>query len=399
MTPYREKKDFPVEDYTATCYSCGAQGMAIFYEVQGVPPLVSSQETPFELPTADIRLGFCRSCGFIENVPFDTRLIDHTFEETQSFSPTFSTFARDLAQRLIDQYDLRDKDVIEIGCGRGEFLVLLCELGDNRGVGIDPASVQGRVSSEVAERITFIQDFYSDKHHHIAADFICCRHTLEHIQPTGDFLRSVRRSLGERWDAVVFFEVPDVSRILREGAFWDIHYEHCSYFSLGSLARLFRSCGFEVLNLTKDFNGQYLLIDARPDDGSVGPSLQKEKDLEELARDVSYFALNSAGKIEQWKRHVRGFKEEGRRAVIWGGGAKGVSFLTTLGIHEEIEFAVDINPFKHGRYMPGTGQKIVPPEFLKKYRPDVVIVMNPIYSEEIQGNLYDLGVSAELVPV
>lgn len=373
--------------------------MAIFYEVQSVPPLVSSQETPFELPTGDIRLGFCRSCGFIENVSFDPRLLDHTFEETQSFSPTFSTFARNLAQRLIDQYDLRDKDVLEIGCGRGEFLVLLCELGNNRGVGIDPASVPGRVSSEAAERITFIQDFYSDKYHKIAADFICCRHTLEHIQPTGDFLRSVRRSLGGRLDAVVFFEVPDVSRILREVAFWDIHYEHCSYFSLGSLARLFRSCGFKMLNLTKDFNGQYLLIDARPDDGSAGPPLQEEEDLEELARDVTYFALNSAGKLEQWKRHVRGLKEEGRRAVIWGGGAKGVSFLTTLGIQEEVEFAVDINPFKHGRYMPGTGQKIVPPEFLKQYRPDVVIVMNPIYSEEIQQNLNDLGVSAELVPV
>jgi hypothetical protein len=60
---------------------------------------------------------------------------------------------------------------------------------------------------------------------------------------------------------------------------------------------------------------------------------------------------------------------------------------------------VDINPYKHGTYMAGTGQEIVGPEFLREYRPDVVIVMNPIYCNEIQQNLDRIGVTAELMPV
>ena len=68
-----------------------------------------------------------------------------------------------------------------------------------------------------------------------------------------------------------------------------------------------------------------------------------------------------------------------------------------LNIQEEIEYAVDINPYKRGTFMAGTGQEIVGPEFLRVYKPDVVIAMNPIYRNEIQQDLNKLGVTAELV--
>ena len=93
-----------------------------------------------------------------------------------------------------------------------------------------------------------------------------------------------------------------------------------------------------------------------------------------------------------------GIRREGKKAVIWGGGSKGVAFLTSLQIHEEIPYAVDINPFKHGTFMAGNGQEIVGPEFLREYRPDVVIVMNPIYCDEIKRDLEKLGVQAQPPP-
>lgn len=78
---------------------------------------------------------------------------------------------------------------------------------------------------------------------------------------------------------------------------------------------------------------------------------------------------------------------------------KRVSFLTTLKIGDKIEYAVDINPHKHGTFMAGTGQEIVAPEFLQDYQPDAVIVMNSIYCGEIQRDLDRLGVNAKLIPV
>ena len=387
------------------CLNCGASGMSVFYELKNVPVhsvlLLPTREEALNFPKGDIALGFCHTCGFIANVTFDPGLHEYSsrYEGTQGFSSIFNAFHRRLATRLIERYDLHDKDIIEIGCGKGEFLTMLCELGDNRGVGFDPAYVSERNQSGAKDRITFIKDFYSEKYGNYHGDFVCCKMTLEHIQPTADFVSTVRRSIGDRSGTIVFFQVPDVTHILRDLAFWDIYYEHCSYLSLGSLARLFRKCGFDVIDLWKDYDDQYLMIEARPGNGRSRPVLAQEDDLEGLTRAVAYFAENYPHKLDAWQRDLQEIKQSGRRAVIWGAGSKGVAFLTTLKIQDEIEYAVDINPYKHGTCMAGTGQQIVAPEFLREYRPDVVIVMNPIYCSEIQRDLNRMGVTAELMPV
>lgn len=389
----------------AACYNCGEGQLYVFYDVPRVPVhsclLVPTREEALDFPTGRLRLAFCRSCGFISNLLFDPDLLDYSesYEETQGFSPRFRAFARDLAARLIDKYDLRGRDILELGCGKGEFLALLCELGDNRGVGIDPAYVEGRLHSAASSRMTFIRDFYSERYSDLSGDFIVSRHTLEHVQPTREFLLTLRRSLGARKDVTVFFEVPDVSRVLRELAFWDIYYEHCSYFSLGSLARLFRSTGFQVLDLETDFDDQYLLIEARPADGPTGTVFPSEDDAETLARDVEYFRENCARKLDAWRADLEAFRQRGQRPVIWGSGSKAVAYLTTLGVRDQIEYVVDINPFKHDMYLAGTGHRIVSPEVLREYRPDIVIVMNPIYCDEIAEQLSEMDVTAQLVLV
>jgi hypothetical protein len=212
-------------------------------------------------------------------------------------------------------------------------------------------------------------------------------------------MRVIRRSIGDRPDTIVFFQVPNVTRILREIAFWDIYYEHCSYFSMGSLARLFRRCGFDVIDLWQGYDDQYLMIEARPGNGTGTPILKQEDDLAELAQDIAYLSENYPHKLAQWRYELQDIGQGQQRAVIWGGGSKGVAFLTKLNIRDEIKYAVGVNPFKHGTYMARTGQKIVSPAFLQEYRPDIVIVMNPIYCNEIQQHLNEMGVTARLMPV
>jgi SAM-dependent methyltransferase len=386
-----------------SCPCCGSGDLSVFYETSNVPShscvLLPSAEAALEYPTGSVRLAFCRDCAFITNVLFDPELIDYTqdYEETQGFSGRFNEFARSLAQRLIDRFEVRGKDVLEIGCGKGEFLALLCELGNNRGVGIDPSYLPERLHTDA--RVRFIRDYYSERFTDLTGDLICCRHTLEHIGPTGDFVGLVSRSAERTPGASIFFEVPDVRRVLRESAFWDIYHEHCSYFSPGSLARLFRTAGFEVLDVALDFDDQYILLESRRNGAAEDRPAPLEESVEELAADVEFFTRHVAEHLERWRTEVRERHGRGDRVVLWGSGSKGVAFLTTLGLRDEIEHVVDINPFRHGMYMPGTGQRIVSPEFLREYRPQLVVAMNPIYLEEIQQDLDRLDVATELVGV
>jgi SAM-dependent methyltransferase len=385
------------------CPACGSHEITTFYQADRVPVhscvLVSSREEALSFPTGQIRLAFCASCGFIFNAAFDPSLLDYSrdYEETQGFSPRFMAFARDLARRLIYRFALRDKEVLEIGCGKGDFLVLLCELGPNRGMGIDPAYVPERLHSEAADRITFIRDYYTEAYRRLGGDFICCRHTLEHIPDVADFVGLIRRAIGGR-GTPVFFEVPDTRRVLREAAFWDIYHEHCSYFTLGSLARLFRSCGFAVLHLEMDFDDQYLLLDGRPS-STTGRHFPQEEGVADLAAEVERFRRRVQAVVDGWRDRLNRWRREGRRVVVWGSGSKGVAFLTTLEVGEQVQCVVDVNPFRHGKFMIGTGHEIVAPESLVGAPPDVVVVMNPIYLDEIGGQLDSMGLRPESVAV
>lgn len=384
------------------CPCCASAEVKLFYEVSSVPVnsvlLSPSRQQALAFQTGDIRLGFCANCGFIYNTSFNRQLVEYSnrCEETQGFSPFFRAWHEDLARRLVARYSLRGKKIIEIGCGKGEFLALLCDLGDNRGIGFDPAFVAERIGAESAGRIQFISDFYSEKSEGARGDFLCCKMTLEHIPDTKDFIQMVRGSLGDAPETYVFFQVPEVLRVLDEEAFWDIYYEHCSYFSVGSLARVFRLSGFEVLNVGREYNGQYVTIEARLSRGT--PSLSGiDDDLDELAKLVERFMIQVPRRIIEWRERLDGYRKLGRKTVVWGAGSKGVTFLSTINVPGAVEYVVDINPNMWGHYLAKTGLEIVQPSVLCDYRPDVVIVMNPVYREEIIAELLNLGLRPEVI--
>jgi hypothetical protein len=220
--------------------------------------------------------------------------------------------------------------------------------------------------------------------------------TLEHIADTADFAEMVHRSLGKSPGARVFFQVPSVRRVLEEEAFWDIYYEHCSYFSLGSLARLFGKVGFDVLTVGCEYGDQYLTLEARVGNGRLSP-FAAEDDVASLETLVNKFASRVPRQIAQWRKRLEGFRAKGVRTVVWGAGSKGVTFLSTLNVPGAVEFVVDINPNMSRHYLVKSGTEIVGPSFLRDYRPDVVIVMNPVYQGEIVDDLAKYGLSPEVI--
>lgn len=385
------------------CPACEATDLELIATETQIPVnsclLLETREEAEDFPRGDLALTLCHGCGFVFNADYDTTKSEYSarYEETQGYSPKFVDFARSLAARWVEKYDLHDKSVLEVGCGsKGEFLQFMVDAGAGAAIGIDPALNVERIEHPSPERFEWIPDFYSEKYTHLQADAVVCRHTLEHISGVKDFMEMVRRSIGDRPDTIVLFELPDVKRVLEEVAFWDVYYEHCSYFSLGSLARLFRATGFEVLHLEVDYGDQYLLIEARPSTvPAAGEPLPEEDDMDVLRAGARTYRDGYARLLAEWNETFGQMAAAGGKPVIWGAGSKGVSFLTNLDT-DAVEYAVDVNPTKRGYFMAGTGQEIVTPSFLTDYTPDLVVAMNPIYVDEIQAELDQLGVDARL---
>jgi len=388
-----------------SCPVCASSPMKVFFELLRIPIycnlLWPKEDDARNCPRGDIKLAFCDNCGFITNTAFDLNQLNYSqeYENSLHYSARFQEYATSLANQLIERHNLHGKDIIEIGCGKGDFLISLCEQENNRGVGFDPSYVPRSEHARFGEQVQFVQDFYSERYKDYRADLVCCRHTLEHVPDPNDLLRPLRRALGDCANTVAFFEVPNVLDILENLAIWDIIYEHCSYFAPVSLAYAFSMAGFSVCELREAFAGQFLCLEARPSEVRTDLAVEQQAAVQQLANDVAAFTTQFHQKVEVWKQQLAQLECRGQRAVVWGGGSKGVTFLNVLNPQKSIEYVIDINPRKQGMYVAGTGQKIVPPEFLQTLRPDVAIVMNPVYTDEIRQTVQSMGLTLEFLCV
>jgi SAM-dependent methyltransferase len=392
----------PNSHLPASCPICSSPGGQNVFDLRGMPVFVGVQwpsvDAARRCARGDLDLTFCPCCGFIWNQAFNATKLEYSeqYDNVLDYSKVFQQYAQNLVSRLVRTYDIRNKRVVEIGCGKGRFLAMLCEWGNNSGIGFDPSYDGERWPSPAADRITYIRDLYSEKYA-CQSDLVCCRFVFEHIPQPLNFLELVRRAIGDRTDTIIYFEVPNARLTVDESEPWDVIYEHCSYFSVESLAHVFQMAGFEILQLGETYDGQFLGIDARPASNARPVNKKTWGDLQALRRSVDRFRNGIGTILANWQERLDEWLQGGRKVAAWGAGARAVSFLNVLKSARAVPYVVDINPHKQGLHLAGTGQKIVAPEFLRDYQPDVVVLMNPIYRTEIADQINSFGLSPELV--
>ena len=405
------------------CPICYAQAYTPFFELCAVPVqdgmLWRSKEAALNAPTGDIKLAFCHCCGYVGNLRFNPQKIryDQEYSFSLHFSPTYQTFVNTLATRLMAKFALTDQPILEIGCGQGDFIRLLCQLGCSCGIGIDP-TVTPHCEQIGASLVTFIQDWYTEQHTMLDAHFICCRHLLDQIANPRAFVELVRRNIGQRAETVLYWEVPNAANIFEDLLVRNIIYEKSSWFTVHSLLTLFERAGFRVLAVEPCFEGnQYLGIEAMPITGRMSTSRNGARStnqhdtngaytwgsqgntVEQFSQSVMAFSANYQQKMACWRRQVAAIRQTGQRALAWGAGSGAITFLNMLKIKEEIPYVIDINPKRQGMFLPLTGQQVVAPAFLTEYRPDVIIITNATYTEEIKQQVGELGIQCEFMVV
>jgi SAM-dependent methyltransferase len=319
-----------------------------------------------------------------------------SYENSLHFSSRFQEYANGLVEELTERYRLFNKNIIEIGCGKGDFLEMICAYGENHGYGFDKSYLHKERDHDKPSRTRFYDDFYSQMYQDIPADMIICRHVLEHIQKPVGFISDIRKTIVEYKHAILYFEVPNALYTLRDLGIWDLIYEHCSYFTAPSLIRLFKDLQFKIYAVDEKYQGQFLSIEAGLQNNGEG-LVRETINLGDLQLMVNKFSDIFSRKIKEWQEKIDAWHASGKSVVLWGGGSKGVSFLNMLDVKGKIDFVVDINLRKQGKFVAGAGQEIIAPEKLRDDKTDIVIIMNPNYEDEVKRQLSGLRVNSEVV--
>jgi SAM-dependent methyltransferase len=381
-----------------TCPVCAASELRPMFRRAAVPVhqnrLAPSRDEARCAPRGELALVGCARCGLVFNRAFDPSLVAYGpgYENDQTASPAFARHLEERVSALV-RGGVRGQEILEIGCGTGDFLRQVCRAGENRGRGFDPAAVPAVFPDGRGVRIE-ARWFEASGDGSPGADAVVCRHVLEHAPEPMRLLRLAREALAARSAARLYLELPALEWIAESGAMWDFFYEHASYFTEPALRNALALAGMRAVAIERVFAGQYLWVEAAVAGAPLALSAPAADDLDRLE---SIGALE-ARTVDDWRRLVAERRRLGHVAV-WGAGAKGATFLHLVDADgTAIAAAVDVHPAKQGRFVPGTGHAVLAPAAPELASVRTFIVMNPNYRTEIEREVRALGLDARVHP-
>jgi len=331
---------------------------------QGFP----ARETLAEDAGADLEVLQCSQCGLIqlsnEPVSYYRDVI-----RASAFSEEMKKFRLDQFRQWIEKYQLYGRKLLEVGCGRGEYLSLLQCVGiDACGVENSNRSVQicrdqglNAISGYLGDDAVVYQDG--------PFDAFVCLNFMEHWPDPNETLQHLQRNLSEH--AMGLVEVPNIDMIIDKGLFSEFIADHLLYFTADTLRYVLQKNGFEILECYPVWH-DYIL--------SAVVKKRKPMDLSDFKQHRSFITA-------QLHEFIARFPVG--RVAIWGAGHQALAVISLAEISREISFVIDSAPFKQGKYTPATHLPILPPDVLDERSVAAVIVMAASYSDEVAGILKD----------
>lgn len=308
----------------------------------------------------------CGGCGLIQlpgpPVPYFREVI-----RAAAFSDEMREFRRVQFRAFVERYGLLGKKVLEIGCGRGEYLAILQQSGVNAwGLEHSTDSVAHCHAHRLQASQGFIEsDAYPIPEAPFAGFFMLS--FLEHLPDPGMVLRGIAGNLAE--DAVGMVEVPNFDFILRESLFSEFVTDHLCYFTKATLGMLLALSGFEIVACDEVWHDYILsaIVRRRP------------------RSDLGRLSDRRARLTQELQAFVRRFPP--RRVAVWGAGHQAFALMALAEIGGQVRYVVDSAPFKQGKFTPATHVAIVPPATLATDPVDAVLVMAAAYADEVVRDL------------
>lgn len=375
------------------CPICGGQEFIDFFQAKETPAqdgvVWPSKEAAINAPSGEVNLVYCQKCAYIFNKTYDPRKISFLdYDFSLHYSGTYQQFNQVLISGLINRHQLTNKTILEVACGKGHFLVALCEAGDNRGIGIDPSYEKVDDLIYDATQIEFIDDYYSNAHADLKVDFIACRHLLDELERPVDFLILMKQNLKQNPQSAIYLEIPNALKTFSASLIWNIGYAKRSWFTPYSITYLLQLAGYKNIRIEEFLDGDYLGIEAFPD---FTVDLVQEVTLEKAFEQLETFSHAYREGIIEWQQKLDSWNEKKYHLALWGAGMRGINFLSHLPNLGNLALVIDINPLRQGKYLPKSGFQVSAPEALSEQKVDIILISNATYQNEIRAQAKALG--------
>jgi nucleoside-diphosphate-sugar epimerase/SAM-dependent methyltransferase len=398
----------------AACRSCGQVGLMPVLDLGSMPKsdgLLGESDLTRQEPRYSLELGFCPECTLVQIL--ETAPPEDLFGEDYLY---FSSFSEDLlkhaqanAVELVERRNLNDGSLVaELASNDGYMLRNFVERGIPV-LGVDPAPKQAEAARKAG--VETICDFFGIdlakrlRADGVSADLIIASNVVAHVADTHGFVAGMRELVKD--DGMVVVEFPYVRDLIDHCEFDTIYPEHLCYFSVTSAEALFRRHGLyvnDVRRLPIHGGSLRLYLEPREDRSpAVTELLEEEK---RLGMDRFEYYRDFAQRVHAFRAQARkligDLKAEGKSIAAYGAAAKGTILLNYLGFNDRtLEYVVDRNVHKHGKYMPGVRLRVDDPARLLEERPDYLMILPWNFQDEIirQQEAYRRSGGKFIVPI
>ena len=351
-------------------------------------------------PFYPLHVYVCERCFLVQLQEYVTReAIFSEYAYFSSYSDSWLAHARRYTDRMIEELKLTPASrVVELASNDGYLLQYFVERGIPA-LGVEPAANVAAVAVE--KGVPTIVEFFGQAtatdlvQRGEAADLLIANNVLAQVHELNDFVAGMKLLLRPR--GVITVEVPHLMRLVEQNQFDTIYHEHFSYFSLFAIEQIFAAHGLTVYDVDElETHGGSLRIFACHTEDPFRPVTPRVDGMRarERAAGLSGLAYYTqfGERVRETKRKLLEFliaaKRAGKTVAAYGAPGKGNTLLNYCGIRTDfIDYAVDRNPYKHGKYLPGTHIPVYPPERIRETHPDYVLILPWNLKEEIMAQL------------
>ncbi|MFD8531952.1 methyltransferase domain-containing protein [Streptosporangium canum] len=385
-----------------TCRLCGSTSLASVVDLGATPPcerFLTAEQLDEPEVTYPLHLKVCTGCWLAQIPPLITP--EDTFTEYayfSSYSTSWVEHAREYVDGAVERLGLDEGSfVVEVASNDGYLLQHVVGRGI-RCLGVEPSKNVGEAARErgVPTVTAFLgpETGAAVRAEHGPADLVAANNVYAHIPDVIGFTKGLRALVAD--DGWVSIEVQHLLTLMEHNQYDTIYHEHFQYYTVASAQRALASGGLSLVDVELlPTHGGSIRLWARPQEAAGEPgervdqvlAAEKAAGLHELA-GYTEFAARVAGVRRDLLRFLLDAAEQGRTVVGYGAPGKGNTLLNHCGVRADLlQYTVDRNPYKHGRFTPGARIPVLPPERIAEDRPDYVLVLPWNLREELTAQL------------